>query len=43
MNGSFDTRSANILVVDDTPANLGVITDQLEEQGFRVAVAQDGE
>lgn len=43
MNGSFDARSANILVVDDTPENLGVIVDQLEEQGFRVAVAQDGE
>jgi diguanylate cyclase (GGDEF)-like protein/PAS domain S-box-containing protein len=43
MNGSFDARSANILVVDDTLANLGVIVDQLEEQGYQVAVAQDGE
>lgn len=43
MNGEFDPRSANVLVVDDTPANLRVIVDQLEEQGFRVAVAEDGE
>ncbi|HVK93805.1 MAG TPA: response regulator [Noviherbaspirillum sp.] len=32
-----------ILIVDDTPANIGVLGDYLEEQGFRVVVAQDGE
>ncbi|HTI82292.1 MAG TPA: diguanylate cyclase [Acetobacteraceae bacterium] len=31
-----------ILVVDDTAANLGVMAELLEAQGFRVIVAQDG-
>jgi signal transduction histidine kinase len=35
--------SAAILIVDDTPANLAVMVDCLEAQGFRVLVAQDGE
>ena len=35
--------SAAILIVDDTPANLAVMVDCLETQGFRVLVAQDGE
>jgi DNA-binding response OmpR family regulator len=35
--------SATILIVDDTPANLAVMVDCLEAQGFRVLVAQDGE
>ncbi len=32
-----------ILVVDDTPANLEVLTEALENAGFEVAVATDGE
>lgn len=32
-----------VLMIDDTPANLGVIVEQLEDHGFRIAVAQDGE
>lgn len=32
-----------ILIVDDTPANLGVAVESLEHQGYRVVVAQDGE
>lgn len=32
-----------ILIIDDTPANVGVLVDYLEDRGFRVAVAQDGE
>jgi len=32
-----------ILIVDDTPANVSVLADYLEDQGFRVVVAQDGE
>jgi PAS domain S-box-containing protein len=32
-----------ILIVDDTPANIGVISESLEERGYRVLVAQDGE
>jgi diguanylate cyclase (GGDEF)-like protein len=32
-----------ILMIDDTPANLGIVAEHFEEHGFRVAVAQDGE
>lgn len=31
-----------VLIVDDTPANIGVLVDYLEDHGFRVVVAQDG-
>jgi signal transduction histidine kinase len=31
-----------ILIVDDTPANLGVMVQHLEDHGFQVLVAQDG-
>jgi two-component system, NtrC family, sensor kinase len=31
-----------VLIVDDTPANLGVLVDYLEDYGFQVVVAQDG-
>jgi len=33
----------SILIVDDTPANLGAVVDALEQQGYRVFIAQDGE
>ncbi|MBW4661642.1 MAG: hypothetical protein KME15_23480 [Drouetiella hepatica Uher 2000/2452] len=32
-----------ILVVDDTPTNLQVLFDLLSEQGYRVAIAKNGE
>lgn len=32
-----------ILIVDDNPANLGVIVDHLEDEGLQVSVAQGGE
>jgi adenylate cyclase len=35
--------SYTILIVDDTPANLGVVVEGLEDRGFRVVVAEDGE
>lgn len=34
---------ATILIVDDTPTNLGVMVGHLEAQGHRVLIAQDGE
>lgn len=37
------THAYTILMVDDTPANLGVVAEHLEEHNFRVVVAQDGE
>ena len=35
--------AATLLIVDDVPANLGVVVDSLDEHGLRVLVAQDGE
>jgi len=32
-----------ILIVDDTPANLGVIVDYLEHYGFGIMIARRGE
>ena len=37
------TFSQTILVVDDTPANVDVVADCLEDLGFLVVVAHDGE
>lgn len=34
---------ATILIVDDTPTNLGLMVGHLEAQGYRVLIAQDGE
>ena len=36
-------KSAVILIVDDTPDNLLVLFSYLEEQGFKVLLAEDGE
>lgn len=32
-----------VLIVDDMPSNLGMVVKLLEERGYRVAIAQDGE
>ena len=40
---AVEPQEHTILIVDDTPANVGVLADYLEDQGFRVVVAQDGE
>ncbi|QNM96604.1 response regulator [Chitinimonas koreensis] len=42
MNARADKPSPMILIVDDTPTNLGVMVDSLEAQGFRALVAQSG-
>ncbi|ASL47116.1 Signal transduction histidine-protein kinase/phosphatase DegS [Burkholderia sp. AD24] len=36
-------QPATILVVDDAPINIGVVVDSLEDEGFRVLIALDGE
>ncbi|MFM0738243.1 response regulator [Paraburkholderia xenovorans] len=36
-------ETATILVVDDAPVNIGVVVESLEDNGFRVFVALDGE
>jgi CheY-like chemotaxis protein len=41
---SVDTTDKGvILIVDDTPTNLEVLLDFLEDSGFKVLVAEDGE
>jgi len=37
------SESPTILIVDDTPANVAVLADYLEDQGLRIVVAQDGQ
>ena len=37
-----DSTPATILIVDDTPANLGVLFDFLADAGFKVLIAQGG-
>lgn len=37
------TMPGTVLIVDDTPANLAIVAEHLEEQGLRVLVAQGGE
>ncbi|GAB4292392.1 MAG: hypothetical protein Fur0025_28100 [Oscillatoriaceae cyanobacterium] len=36
-------NNSKVLIVDDTPSNLEVLFDILNESGFKVLVAQDGE
>ncbi len=39
----LDFQSYTVLIVDDSPTNLGVIFDFLDKRGFTIMVAQDGE
>lgn len=39
----FQTNTFTILIVDDVPSNLSVVVDLLEDSGYNVAIAQDGE
>ena len=43
MEPSATPTAATILLVDDNPANLAVLTHTLTAQGWRVLVAQQGE
>lgn len=40
---NFQTNTFTILIVDDVPSNLSVVVDLLEDSGYNVAIAQDGE
>lgn len=40
---SSETTTATILVVDDTPANIGLLATLLESAGFAIAAASDAE
>ncbi len=39
----FSQNSELILIIDDTPANLDVISDTLNDAGFEIAIATSGE
>ena len=39
----LDLKGQTILLVDDNPINLSVISDYLDDIGFRILTAQDGE
>ena len=41
--GQPKTKSAVILIVDDTPDNLLVLFSYLEDRGYKVLLAEDGE
>ncbi|MEG4212118.1 response regulator [Microcoleus sp. S13_B4] len=43
MSVSSISQENTILVVDDTPTNLQILFDVLSEQGYRVAIAKNGE
>ena len=43
LNQDLDFKAYTILIVDDNPANLGVLFNYLDSYGFELMVAQDGE
>jgi len=42
-SAKFNLQGYSILIVDDTPVNLGVIVDYLESYGFGIRIARSGE
>lgn len=42
MEATLAATLGTVMIVDDTPANLAVLSDALQEQGYRVLVATDG-
>lgn len=42
LGGAFDPGQHRILIVDDTPVNLEILSRMLESRGFGVLVASDG-
>jgi len=42
MSDRFDLHGQKVLIIDDTPANIGVLADYLADYGLDVLVAQDG-
>ena len=43
MNHPHDRQRPSILVIDDLPTNLRVLSDCLDEAGYAVRVARDAE
>ncbi len=42
-SSDFNSQKYTVLIVDDTPTNLGVVADYLESCGFEIMMAQSGE
>src|SRR5690349_14246896 len=42
-HSASESPKYTLLLVDDTPTNLGVLSEYLAESGFKVVVARDGE
>lgn len=42
MNSEFPATNSIVMIVDDTPDNLALLSDTLSESGYRVLVATDG-
>ncbi len=42
MSDSSETQAANILIVDDVPANISMLFSLLVEEGYKVLIAEDG-
>jgi CheY-like chemotaxis protein/DNA-binding CsgD family transcriptional regulator len=42
MTNEFTTKKDTVMIVDDTPENLALLSDTLAESGYRVLVATDG-
>jgi CheY-like chemotaxis protein/DNA-binding CsgD family transcriptional regulator len=42
MNNEFTAKKDTVMIVDDTPDNLALLSDTLSESGYRVLVATDG-
>lgn len=40
---THQTNTPTILIVDDTPSNLGMVVKLMEDRDYRVCIAQDGE
>jgi len=42
MNNKINFQEYTLLIIDDTPTNLGVVANDLEEYGFEIMVARNG-
>ena len=42
-DAQIETKGARILIVDDVPANLRILSEALESEGYRIQAATDGE
>ena len=43
MNDRQEARKPRILIIDDVPANLGMLVNMLEDYDFEIMIARDGQ